>query len=190
MPESSVERMRHALAKVETLLQELEPGAPVEVLSDLPGDPGTEFVAHGSDDPRRAVIGSTAVDGFVIDQTPHDNLAQTDPPTRDSADPASPTHAQARLTEARAEAAGELERLVVEARRVAERLYVDERCAAEAMLVEAQHVAERLHADEQRAADAVLIEAQRVAEQLQAEQSQAAGVLLIEAERFASEGPE
>jgi hypothetical protein len=168
--------MRHAIAKVEVLLHELEPSAPVEVLTEPAAELVGKFVPGGdAEHPTSVVIESTVVDGFVLDQLPHHVDAPADAPALDPECPAGRLEAQSRTAEARAETAGEVERLLVQARLVAERLHADERRAAAAMLVQAQ-----------RAAEDILIEAQRVAARLHSEQSQAAGVLLIEAERVAS----
>jgi hypothetical protein len=171
MPESNVERMRHAIAKVEVLLEELEPPAAVEVLTVLPASP---------------VSGSSAAEGFVPDRAPHQGDIRAGVAAPASAPMARDAQTHARVAESRAETAGEIERLLVEARRVARRLRADEQRTAAAMLVEAERVAQRLQADERRAADAILSKAEHAAQQLHNYQAQAAGMLLIEAERSAS----
>jgi hypothetical protein len=186
MTNPNVERMRHAIAKVEVLLQELDPHIVVEVLVEPPSGsadcrPSTERAERPADSVTAATVTESLVTAELSDE--HRAEAPTAPVAPEAL--ASQLLAQVQTAEARADTAAEVERLLAEARRVAERLYADESRAAEKLLLEAERVAETLHSEESRAADGMLVQAQRVAAQLLTDQSRAANVLLDDAQQMA-----
>lgn len=108
MSDPNVERMRHAIAKVEVLLHELDPTTSVEVLVEPPVRPA-DCLASIEDAEHHAafVIESTVTEGFVTAETSDEPDAEAPTAEANAETIAGQLRAQVQTAEARADTAAE-----------------------------------------------------------------------------------